>query len=116
MPNGNVGKRFVNLLANEIEQNVNGIHNSERIFLFTAFILQRKKSVQTGKEIRSLISKRLDLWENNKIKILLNEAKKCDAQFQKRNGQMSWDDTFRIFNRMMLQGNSSSNKVLNAEM
>ena len=45
LPDGNVGKRFVNLLAAEIEKRNNGLQNSEVELLFTSLILQRKRLI-----------------------------------------------------------------------
>ena len=97
LPDGNVGKRFVNRLASEIEKNVNGLQHSERQFLFTALILQRKKSVHSGKDIRDLLKRRMDMWEEGKLKLLMDEAKKCGAQFPVKYGNEDMDIVFRTF-------------------
>ena len=52
LPNGNFGKRFVNILAEEIERCTAGRQPSEREFVFTALILQRDRMVRKAKDIR----------------------------------------------------------------
>jgi len=73
--------------------------------LFTALILQRKKSVYVGKDIRELLKRRMNMWEDGKFQSLMKEAKKCDAQFpQKFGDKEDLDVVFRTFNRLMLLG------------
>mmetsp|Transcript_28475 Transcript_28475/g.37231 ORF Transcript_28475/g.37231 Transcript_28475/m.37231 type:complete len:115 (-) Transcript_28475:1859-2203(-) len=82
LPDGNVGKRFFNLLAGEIEKRNNGLKISEVELLYTALILQRKRMINRGKDIRPLLQRRMDMWENNEIKELLKEAKSVTSHSQ----------------------------------
>lgn len=104
LPNGRVGTRFVHVLAEEIERFVAGRQNSERQLLFTSLVLQRDKMVKKGKDIRPLLTRRMDMWEEGKLQALLHEAKRCDRQLATGHRLMTCTQLERSFNRMMLQG------------
>ena len=104
LPNGNVGKRFVNILAEEIERCTAGRQPSEREFVFTALILQRDRMVRKAKDIRPLLSRRMDLWEAGRLPELLSEAQRCDKQLSQSLSPMTPEQLERTFNRLMLEG------------
>ena len=62
-PKGTVGRRFVEVLSQEIQGMMDRKWNSERMLVFTAVILQQQADIRRSKDIRELVSKRLDLWE-----------------------------------------------------
>ena len=97
LPNGNVGKRFVNILAEEIERCTAGRQPSEREFVFTALILQRDRMVRKAKDIRPLLSRRMDLWEAGRLPELLNEAQRCDKQLSQSLSPMTPEQLERTF-------------------
>ena len=80
LPGGGVGTRFVNLLAEEIERCAAQRQSSEREFVLTALVLQRDKMVRKAKDIRPLLTRRMDMWEAGQLKELLQEAQRCDRQ------------------------------------
>ena len=104
LPDGPVGRKFCDILASEIERYNQGLQKSEREFLFTALILQKKKSIKSGKEVRALLKRRMDLWEKGSIKELLDEAKRCDRQYPNMTDKMDEDHLQRVFNRLMMLG------------
>ena len=104
LPDGAVGRIVVDLLANEIERTVNGIQNSEMEFLFTGLILQKDKMVRNGKDIRRLLTRRMDLWEKGHIEQLLEEAKICHSQLPTMTRNLNDEPLFRVYNRLMLRG------------
>ena len=73
-------------------------------FLFTALVLQRNKSIRKGKDIRPLLTRRMDMWENGHISELLREAQRCDTQLLTSMCPMSPEQIERTFNRLMLEG------------
>ena len=78
LPNGRVGTWFVHMLAAEIESLVAGRQSSERLLIFTSLVLQRDNMIKKGKDIRPLLSRRMDMWEEGKLQMLLHEARCCD--------------------------------------
>ena len=70
LPDGRVGTRFVHVLAEEIERCTANRQNSERQLLFSALVLQRDKMVRKAKDIRPLLSRRMDLWVEGKLDTL----------------------------------------------
>jgi len=104
LPNGGVGTRFVNMLSEQIELNNEGRQSSEWEFVFTALILQRNKMVRKAKDIRPVIMRRLDLWEQGRRAELLQEARRCEKGFDRTVVRMTDEHAERVFNRLMLQG------------
>lgn len=104
LPDGRVGTRFVHMLADELERLAAGRQNSERVFLFSMLVLQRDKMVKKGRDIRPLVTRRLDLWEAGELRTLLREAQRCDRQFAAQPKPMEREQLERTFNRLVLQG------------
>ena len=53
---------------------------SERLLVFSRLILQRDPMIKTTRDVRALIGRRLEDWENSKFNILLQEAKRCSQK------------------------------------
>ena len=104
LPHGNVGKRFLNILSEEIERCTAGRQTSEREFIFTALVLQRDKMVRKAKDIRPLLSRRMDMWEAGSLSELLQEAQRCDKHLMLGAKPMSPEQLERTFNRLMMEG------------
>ena len=60
--------------------------------------------VRKAKDIRPLLSRRMDLWEAGRLPELLNEAQRCDKQLSQRLGPMTPEQLERTLNRLMLEG------------
>ena len=58
---GGAGTRFVNMLSEEIKRCTEGRQRSEQEFIFTALILQRNKMVLKGKDVRPLLTRKMDM-------------------------------------------------------
>jgi hypothetical protein len=69
-----IGKKFVNILANELQGVRMRKWNSERAMLFAPVILNRKSGVVKASEITKTISSRLELWEAGRYAELVNEV------------------------------------------
>ena len=104
LPNGSVGTRFVNMLSEEIELCTEGRQQSECEFIFTALVLQRDKMVRKGKDIRPLLTRRMDMWEAGKLPELLQEAKRCDKQVVAGLSPLTSEQLERTFTRLMMEG------------
>ena len=104
LPGGGVGTRFVNLLAEEIERCAAQRQSSEREFVLTALVLQRDKMVRKAKDIRPLLTRRMDMWEAGQLKELLQEAQRCDRQLATSLTPMNQEQVERTFARLMMEG------------
>ncbi|KAI5747291.1 hypothetical protein M8J77_013130 [Diaphorina citri] len=60
--------------------------------------------VTKGADIRRLLKKRLEMWNNGHFDELLHEAERCNRQMKTGNGDISEDHKVRIFTRLVLQG------------
>ncbi|CAB0015791.1 unnamed protein product [Nesidiocoris tenuis] len=104
LPQGSVGRHFVRILANEIQAVANDHNSSERIFVFCATVLQRDKGVSGGTDIRRIIQKRIDMWNEEHFDEMLTEAEKCDRRLSKKRKPDDSDHEIRIFTRLVMQG------------
>ena len=104
LPDGNVGTRFVHLLSAEIEKCTLGRQCSEVEFVLVALVLQRDKMVKSGKDIRRLLNRRMDLWEAGRRWELVHEAERCDRQLAQGPCPLSSEHVERVLNRVGLQG------------
>ena len=103
-PDGSVGRTICDMFSPEIEKYNQGLQKSEREFLFTGLILQQKRYVNNGREIRELLKRRMDMCSKNQIKELLEEATRCDRQFPNSTSKKDDEQIMRLFNRLMLLG------------
>ena len=104
MQHGNAGKRFLNILSEMIERCTAGRKTSEREFIFTALVLQLDKTVRKAKDIRPLLSRRMDMWEAASLSVLLQEAQRYDKHLMLGTNPMSPEQLERMFNRLMMEG------------
>ena len=79
VPGGNIARKYVDLLTKEVCR-LNQKEYSERLLVFSRLILQRDPMIKTTRDVRALIGRRLEDWENSKFKILLQEAKRCSQK------------------------------------
>ena len=78
--------------------------SSEREFVLTALVLQRDKMVRKAKDIRPLLTRRMDMWEAGQLKELLQEAQRCDRQLATSLTPMNQEQVERTFARLMMEG------------
>ena len=120
LPNGNVGKHFVDILANELFLLVERKTSSERFIVFFRVILQRDGGVKRSCDIRRLISRRLELWDNGKVKELVQEALRCSKQGQRRmknKGVNDEEQRVKRFTRLMWRGEiKAAARLINQKM
>ena len=79
VPGGNIGRKYVDLSTKEVCR-LNQNECSERLLVFSRLILQRDPMIKTTRDVRALIGRRLEDWENTKYNILVQEAKRCSQK------------------------------------
>ena len=101
---GNVGKKFVDILADEISNLVDKRVNSERFIVYCRVILQRDSGIKRSSDVRRLIKRRLDLWCNENFNELVQEAVRCCSQGVRKGNKgsaNSEDHVNKVFTRLM---------------
>ena len=78
LPNGNIGRKYVDLLTNELKLlSTTADSTSERVLVMGRVLLQRDPMIKASKDIRTLIGRRIEDWKENKFDKLLAEAVRC---------------------------------------
>jgi hypothetical protein len=80
LPGGAVGRKFVSCFSAEIIALGKGQATSEISICFPPLILQRDKNITKTADIRRLISRRLQLWNEGKYNELISEAEICNKK------------------------------------
>ena len=105
IPGGAVGRKYVDMLNQEIMQLAAGNYSAERLVVFSAVILQRDKSVKKSVDVRRTLERRMKLWTDHEFDVLMQEMERCDRSFKLvRKFANDKDHIVRVFTRMMLQG------------
>ena len=105
IPGGAIGRKYVNLLAEEVMHVVVGNYPSDRLIVFSAMMLQRDKMVKKVKDIRGTLARRMDMWKREEFEQLLQEMLRCDRALQHRLNRDSGNAHIaKVFTRLLLQG------------
>ena len=105
LPRGPCGRRYIDLLSEEIRHLSRGNYPSDRLIVFSSVVLQRDKLVRTGTDIRRTLNRRMSMWEENKFDLLVQEAIRCDCDISLYNQRVHNNNhTMKMFTRLMLQG------------
>ena len=104
LPRGACGHRYIDLLCNEVNLLIRDFFPSERIIIFSSVILQRDRWVRRLRDIKRVLERRMDLWSDNNIDLLIQEAVCCDRTFKRPLQSMNEEHTNKVFTRLMLQG------------
>ena len=109
IPGGAIGRKYVNLLAEEVMHVVVGNYPSDRLIVFSAMMLQRDKMVKKVKDIRGTLARRMDMWKREEFEQLLQEMLRCDRALQHRLNRDSGNAHIaKVFTRLLLQGKVTS--------
>ena len=73
-PSGAVGRQFTAILAAERRGVLARSWNSERPLVFAHIVLTKTLGVCRAREIRSRITRRMDLWERGQQAVLVGDA------------------------------------------
>lgn len=82
LPQGNVGRKFVGLLAEEVLMLTRKQVSSERVMVFCRVILQRDYEVKRGSDIRQTLKRRIAVWKTEQLDCLVQEAIQCARQLK----------------------------------
>ena len=105
LPGGSIGRRYVDILAEEVTHFAGGHYPSERILVFGSVILQRDRMVRKGADVRRLLERRLELWQQNQFDLLVQEAGRCDwGLCRTSHSVVDEESVIRVFTRLMLHG------------
>jgi len=78
LPGGPTGRRFVDLLTEEIQHLAVGNFPSERVLVFSSVMLQRDRMVCKGAYIRRLLDWCIGQWRDGHFDLQVQEADCCD--------------------------------------
>ena len=102
-----MGRRYVDQLLKEVSHVSIGNYSSQWVIVFSSVVLQRDRSVRKGPDVRRVIGRRLDMWQDDKFNLLIQEAIRCDKSLvSKRRITESYMSS--VFTRLMLQGKVKS--------
>ena len=71
LPGGSTGRKFVDVLAEEVSHLAVGNYPSERVLAFSSVVLQRDRMVRKGADVRRLLKRRISLWKQEKFDLLI---------------------------------------------
>ena len=101
IPSGKAGKNFIAELTFWLRQfnspsHLNSI--SLKVFMILPSLMLQKPSAKSkAKEHSTCLSRRLDLWKNGDLGILVKEIKQIQKKFVMSKKTRSFDDISRIF-------------------
>ena len=94
-------------LSKEVPHVSTGNYSSEQVIVFSSVILQRDRSVHKGPDVRRVIGGRLDMWQDDKFNLLIQEAVTCDKSLVTKR-RITESHTSSVFTRLMLHGKVKS--------
>ena len=100
---GACGHRYIGLLCNEVNVLIHDSSPSEQIIIFSSVILQCGCSVRSLRDIKRVLERRMDLWSDNNIHLLIQEAIRCGRTFKLPLQSMNEEHTNKVFIHLMLQ-------------
>ena len=105
LPNGNIGRKYVDLLTNELKLlSTTADSTSERVLVMSRVLLQRDPMVKASKDIRTLIGRRIEDWKENKFDKLLAEAVRCGKKKQINQDILDDKHVSKVFASLMMKG------------
>ena len=82
LPGGSAGRRFVDVLTEEVSHLAVSNYPSERVLAFSSVVLQRDHMVRKGADVHLLLERRISLWREEKFDLLIKEAARCNQALQ----------------------------------
>ena len=97
VPGGTVGQEFTSLLAAEYDLLALGKQKSERPSMFGKLILQKDKNIVKSADIRRLLKRRMQMWKDDLLEELIQEAELCDKKMPKSVSKMPEEKAIKVF-------------------
>ena len=91
LPGGAVGRKYVDLLSDEIGQVAAGNYTSDHVIVFSALILQRDKMITKSVDVRQVMERRMKLWSENHFDLLVQEVVRCDKSWRSSRNKFDSD-------------------------
>ena len=105
VPRGKVGRRFLIILTSELRGVRERSWNSERPLIFIATMLQREEGIIKAKDIRLMMSQRMDLWEAGHFPALIDNTEGSMLSSQRSKGKpVDSEREARSYNTKVLSG------------
>ena len=106
-PSGSVCWPFVDLMTTESNHLALGHYPAECCLVFGSVILQRDRMIKKGSDLHHLLEKCLNLWQEDKFDLLIQEATQSDYFFVSiiLDLRPSEDHLSRVFSKLLLEGN-----------
>ena len=109
MPGGSIGKRYIDLLFDELQHLSMGSYHSECVIVFGSVMLQQDCLVCKGCDICRLLERCMKLWQDEQYDVLLQEAAHCDQSLrnshQRPSSRDSKEHLIEVFTRFKLESN-----------
>lgn len=120
IPSGKAGKDFVAELTYWLKQfNTNADLNQiafKAFMVLPSIILQKPSATSKSKEHSAAIERRLSLWRQGDLSILMKEVRFIQARFNSSRKARSMDDISKVFAKLIMQGKiSAALKILDRE-
>ena len=107
LPSGNAGKNFVRLLADWLgKYNVGSSFQGiaiKVVMILPNLLLQKPSGTSKAKEHTKVLTDRLQLWSEGKIRELLRDCHQIQKKL-KSSRKRSMDDIHRIFSNLVMEG------------
>ena len=105
LPNGNIGRKYLNLLTHELKLlSTTADSTSEKILVINHVLSQRDPMIKASKDIRTLIGRRIEDWKENKFDKLLAEAVRCGKKKQINQDNLDDKHVWKVFTSLMMKG------------
>ena len=105
LPNGNIGRKCVDLLAHELKLlSTTADSTSERVLVMSRVLLQRNAMIKASKDIRTLIGRRIENWKGSKFDKLLAEAVRCGKKKRMNHDNLDNKHVSKVFASLMMKG------------
>ena len=107
LPKGNLGKKFVDektkLLNRWVETNEE--KSLALLMMMPNLLLQRSSKKAKARENKDHLTRRMEMWENGKLRELMEEGKSIQKRLPKLPDRQSDEEMIKAFRNHMLKGN-----------
>eukprot|EP00919_Chromeraceae_sp_WS-2016_P029192 GHVR01069202.1.p1 GENE.GHVR01069202.1~~GHVR01069202.1.p1 ORF type:complete len:358 (+),score=43.77 GHVR01069202.1:97-1170(+) len=108
IPRGSIGQKYVDILTTLTNDLANGKEDSEKVLVFSIFMLYRDKDVKKQTDITKTINKRIARWTEDRTDELIEDLLRTKTQPQKhkhKNSNTNTETTHNKFIKLMKEGN-----------